>query len=286
MNSTLALASLSMLAFAGNSLLCRLVLGGQQLDATSFTGIRLLSGALTLYLLFRIRNQHSGEKIGKRNLAGSFALFGYAAAFSFAYTQLDTGLGALVLFGVVQIGLITLSLINGEKASSRFFLGLALAMGGLIYLLLPQENTAKEVSVTGFSLMTIAGLSWAAYTWIGRGSKDAFADTTFNFLGSLPWVGLLCLYWLIESPNLSLEGALWACAAGIVTSGMGYALWYAVLPRLDGFSSASMQLTVPIIAAAMGWLFLDEAITTTLILSSVAVLGGVGLVIWDRQHSN
>lgn len=283
MTKTILLTSLALLAFAGNSVLCRLALNDGVIDAASFTTIRLVSGILFLLLLVVISNK------GKLNIkngswSSAFYLFLYALAFSYAYITLDTGTGALILFGTVQVTMIVIGFLKGNKLLLVEWVGLLVAFLGLIFLLLPG---ASAPSLIGFVLMVFSGIGWGLYTLAGKGSKTPLIDTTNNFLRTLPFITvflLLVIFSGSETFQISQQGILLAIISGAVTSGLGYAIWYSALPNLSGTQAAILQLAVPIIAAFGGVLFSSEAITQQLIISSVLVLGGVLVVIVGKQY--
>jgi drug/metabolite transporter (DMT)-like permease len=269
---TLLLTALAMLAFAGNSLLCRLALRDTGIDAASFTAVRLLAGALSLWLLLRL-----GAKRGRLggSWSGAVALFVYAAGFSFAYLQLDTGVGALLLFGAVQLGMLLYGLWRGERLGPWASLGLLLALAGLVALLLPGANAPAPGSA---ALMLLAGLAWAVYSLLGRGSADPLAATAGNFLRAVPLALLLGLL-LLAQREPDPQGLAYALLSGALTSGLGYAVWYSALRGLGALQAATVQLSVPILAALAGALLLGEALTLRLSLASLAVLGGITLVL-------
>ncbi|WP_372866241.1 EamA family transporter [Pseudomonas sp.] len=274
---TLLLTALAMLAFAGNSLLCRLALKDTEIDAASFTSLRIASGAFTLWLLLRLRP-------GNGALAGSWfgaaALFAYAAAFSFAYISLDAGVGALLLFGAVQISMLLWGFYQGERFSRLTSAGLLLAFAGLLALLLPG---ASAPALGGALLMLLAGAAWGAYSLLGRGIGDPLAATAGNFLRATP-LALLTSALLLSRANWDGPGLLYALLSGALTSGIGYAVWYTALRGLKAFQAATVQLSVPIIAALAGSLLLDEALSLRLLLSSLAVLGGIAVVLSAKQR--
>ncbi|WP_300654362.1 DMT family transporter [Pseudomonas sp.] len=274
---TLLLTALAMLAFAGNSLLCRLALKDTEIDAASFTSLRIASGAFTLWLLLRLRP-------GNGALAGSWfgaaALFAYAAAFSFAYISLDAGVGALLLFGAVQISMLLWGFYRGERFSRLTGAGLLLAFTGLLALLLPG---ASAPALGGALLMLLAGAAWGAYSLLGRGVGDPLAATAGNFLRATP-LALLTSALLLSRANWDGPGLLYALLSGALTSGIGYAVWYTALRGLKAFQAATVQLSVPIIAALAGSLLLDEALSLRLVLSSLAVLGGIAVVLSAKQR--
>ena len=274
----LLLTCLAMLAFAGNSLLCRLALRETEIDAASFTAIRLLAGALTLWLLLKLRQ--TGQPIAG-NWPGALALFTYAAAFSFAYLQLDTGVGALLLFGAVQLSMLLWGLLRGERLGLGTSLGTALATAGLLALLLPGASAPPLLAAL---LMLLAGVAWGAYSLLGRGQGDPLAVTTGNFLRAAPLAVLLALV-LLSQLNWDGPGLFYAVLSGALTSGVGYAIWYSALPGLRASQAATVQLSVPILAALAGSLLLSEALSLRLTLSAVAVLGGIALVLGSRQRA-
>ncbi len=283
---TLFLSVLAMLAFAGNSVLCRMALAEQEIDPVSFTAIRLLSGALALWLLVRLtRNDFVDERPKKKRLFAALMLFVYALFFSLAYIGLDTASGALVLFGVVQLGLITVSIQRGHAPNAIEWLGIVLACAGLAYLLLPQVNSP---SMLGMVMMAIAGLAWAAYTLIGQGSTQALGDTAYNFVLTIPFViAVVVISALLGfETELSFKGIILALASGIVTSGLGYAIWYAALPSLSTTIAAVMQLSVPIIAAVFGILLINEIPSVSLLISGATILMGILVVIFAKSRSS
>lgn len=273
---TLLLTALAMLAFAGNSLLCRLALATTAIDPASFTAIRITAGALALALIVRLRN-HS-TPLG--DWPSGIALFVYAAAFSFAYVTLPAAAGALLLFGSVQATMIGHGLASGERPGTWQMAGLAAAFAGLAGLLLPGLSAPP---LPGSLLMIAAGCAWGVYSLRGRGGGDATCETAGNFLRASALaggLGLLMLPWA----SVDRAGVVYAVASGALASGMGYAVWYTALRGLAATSAASVQLSVPVIAAVGGILLLGEPLTVRLVLCSTAVLGGIGLVIVAGQR--
>jgi drug/metabolite transporter (DMT)-like permease len=277
--STVLLTAAAMIAFAANSLLCRMALGAQLIDAASFTAVRLVCGALFLALLVVIR--HRSVFSSRADAIAVGALFGYAIAFSFAYLGLSAGTGALILFGAVQITMIGAGLINRERLSPLGWGGLVLACTGLVALLAPGV-TAPPIS--NALLMAIAGIAWGIYSLRGRKAPDPLRATATNFLWSVP-LALLSVPTFAHPPVVSGEGLALAAASGAIASGLGYVIWYAALVRLPAIAAASVQLSVPVIAALGGVLFLGEHAGLRLLLSSLAVLGGIALVLRSRQLS-
>lgn len=268
----LLLTALAMLAFAGNSLLCRLALNHTAIDAASFTGIRLVAGALVLWLLLRLGRP---PLAATGNWRAATALFVYAAAFSYAYLKLDAGSGALLLFGAVQLCMVLVGLLRGERLNLPQALGFVLATGGLVALLLPG---ASAPPLAGALLMLLAGFAWGVYTLLGREAGPPLAATAGNFLRSLPFALLLTLPFASDL-RVDVPGLLYALLSGGLTSGVGYAVWYSALAGLGALQAASVQLSVPVIAALGGALLLGESISLRLALVSVTVLGGIALVL-------
>ena len=261
---TLLLTVLAMLAFAGNSLLCRAALKDTAIDAVSFTALRLFSGALMLAVLLHLRRRPATPARG--GWRGAAALFVYAAAFSYAYVQLDAGTGALLLFGAVQVTLLLAGLLRGERLGGQALLGFLLALGGLL---------------GGALLMLLSGLAWGLYTLLGRGGGDPLAVSAGNFLRALAFAALLLLAF---HGQLRLDGAglAYALLSGALASGLGYAVWYSALPGLTAIQGASVQLSVPVLAALCGALLLGEPLAPRLPPATLAVLGGIALILAPR----
>ena len=270
------LTTLAMLAFAANSLLCRVALKETGIDAASFTAIRIASGALMLWLIVLIRGGGIG---GHGSWLSAFALFAYAAAFSYAYVSLPAAVGALLLFGAVQATMIGYGVARGERFNPRQTVGLALACGGLVGLLLPGLSAPP---LAGATLMIAAGVAWGVYSLRGRGGSNATALTAGNFIRALPFAAALSLA-MLSHTTLDSAGIGYAIASGALASALGYAIWYTALPGLRATNAATVQLSVPVIATLGGAVFLDEAITTRLVLASITVLGGIALVISGRR---
>ena len=272
------LTSLTMMAFAGNSLLCRMALAETTIDAASFTTIRIASGALTLALLVLA----SG---GLRSMGGNWlsalALFAYAGGFSFAYTSLSAATGALLLFGAVQCTMISYGLFCGERLNLPQSMGVLVALGGLVGLLLPGLSAPPLV---GAALMILAGVAWGVYSLRGRGASDALKETAGNFARAIPFALAVSVLGL-EGLEFDPSGVGLAILSGAVTSGLGYAIWYTVLPSLSAATAATVQLSVPVLAALGGVAFLSEPITLRLALASVAILGGVAVFIRSKGRA-
>ena len=271
------LTSLAMIAFASNSLLCRLALKQTSIDAASFTTIRLISGAVMLWLVVRVSR---GTQTGGGNWLSALALFSYAAGFSFAYVSLPAATGALLLFGAVQATMLSHGIWKGERLLKLQLVGLLLAFGGLVGLLLPGLSAPP---LYGSLLMLGAGVAWGVYSLRGKGAGDATKVTAGNFLRAVPIAAVLSVL-MLHGISLDTAGFWYAVASGALASGMGYAIWYTALPALKSTHAATVQLSVPVIAAVGGIVFLGEPITPRLILASIAILGGIALVIFENRR--
>lgn len=274
---TVALTALAMLAFAANSLLCRMALGSEAIDATSFTVVRIASGASVLLLLVARRSSSTpGDWLA------TLGLFVYMICFSFAYLSLSAGTGALILFGAVQVTMFAAGLRAGETFRSSGWAGLAIAVAGLVYLVSPGVTAPP---FAGAVLMSVAGVAWGLYSLRGRGVVNPLGVTAANFLRAVPLAALASLPFLGDL-RVSVPGLALAVASGALASGLGYAVWYAALPRLKATYAATVQLSVPVIAAVGGVALLSEEPTLRLFVSSVAVLGGIALVLGQRHRAH
>ena len=273
------LTSLAMIAFAGNSLLCRAALKHTGIDAASFTSIRLISGALMLWLVVRMRG---GTTSGSGNWLSALALFVYAALLSYAYASLPTAMGALLLFGAVQATMIAHGIRAGERLLKLQLVGLVLAFAGLVGLLLPGLSAPP---LSGSLLMLGSGVAWGVYSLRGKGAGDPTRVTAGNFLRAVPIAAVLSVL-MYDQTSLDSAGFWYAVASGALTSGIGYAIWYTALPALQATKAATVQLSVPVVAAAGGTVFLGEPLTLRLVLSSIAILGGIAMVILEKQHAH
>ncbi len=278
-----------MIAFASNSLLCRLALKQTGIDAATFTLVRIFSGAVALWLIIEFRRrlivERTASPLVERSLqikwsdAGNWlsalALFAYAAAFSFAYVSLSAGTGALLLFGAVQATMIFWGLRKGERLHARQLVGLALALIGLVALLFPGLSAPP---LSGSILMLSAGVAWGIYSLRGKQSGNAVAATAGNFLRAVPFAAIVSIV-LIPWTHLDSLGLGYAMLSGAIASGMGYVIWYTALSGLRATSAATVQLSVPVLAATGGILLLGEPITLRYLCASIAVLGGIALVV-------
>ena len=274
--TVVALTALALIAFAGNSLLCRLALTRTDIDAATFTSVRIVSGALVLALLVRMRTPAT-PRAGSWSSAA--ALFAYAAGFSFAYEHLTAGTGALLLFGAVQATMISVGVLRGERLRQLQSAGLLLAYVGLTGLVLPGLAAPPLVSAL---LMLVAGVAWGIYSLRAKGSGDPTSATAGNFLRAVPMALGVSLVSL-QSQETDSAGVMYAIASGALASGLGYAVWYTALRDLRATTAATVQLSVPVLAAAGGVLLLHEALTARLVLAGAAILGGVALVVLTRR---
>lgn len=273
------LTCIALIAFAANSVLARLALGNNMIDASGFTSIRLLTGAIVLFTIIQFRKNKTKSST-KGSWFSGFMLFIYAIAFSYAYLSLDTGTGALILFGAVQITMILISIYNGNRLHFTEWLGVIIAFTGFIYLILPGVNTPSTI---GFILMSLAGIAWGFYTIKGRASKNPSMDTAHNFIKTIPFVFVLLLI-TFDKENYSFEGIVLAIISGGITSGIGYTIWYMALKGLTSIQAAVVQLLVPVIAAFGGVLFIAETITQRLTIASLLILGGVLIVVLGKKY--
>lgn len=276
---TISFTLLALIAFAANSVFCRYALETGAIDASSFTCIRLASGAIVLLMIISLRRQDQSERSKGSWLAG-FMLFTYACTFSFAYTILDASMGALILFGVVQISMITISTLSGNQLHFTEWLGVLIAFVGFVYLVFPGLTAPP---LFGVLLMGLSGVAWAIYSAKGQQSSQALMDTAYNFLRTLPFVGLLVLL-TYETAHFNNMGVTLAILSGALTSAIGYITWYRALRDLSSTQAAVVQLLVPIITAIGAVLFLSELISTRLIVASALILGGVSCVTLGRYY--
>lgn len=267
--------ALAMLAFAGNSVLCRLALADGSIDALSFTWIRLVSGAAILAVLVWMRR---GALRGAGNWVSALALLAYAAGFSWAYLHLTAAAGALLLFGAVQATMMGAALYQGERFSAPQTVGVLIAATGLLALLLPGWQAPPLLAAV---VMGLAGVAWGVYSLRGRGVPDPLRQTAGNFLraAAIALMAALASGFAVQAQPI---GVVYALASGALTSGLGYALWYLVLPGLSSSTSAMVQLSVPVLAAIGGVALLAEPLSLRLTLSGLAVLGGIALFIRRR----
>ena len=268
--------TLTMLAFAGNSLLNRFAVAEAAMDPASFALLRVLAGAAVLAVLVGLRNARAGRAllppVSRAALPGVIGLSTYLAGFSLAYLGLGAGAGALILFGTVQITMFAGAVLRGQVLAPLRLLGAGIAFAGLLTLLWPG---ADPLALTPTIAMVSAGVGWGIYSLAGGNSADALAGTSVNFVLAAPVMALV--WWATGAAPLGGPGLALAVLSGAVTSGLGYALWYSVLPPLGAQRAAVAQLSVPLIAAAGGLVWLGEVVGLTFVLASALVLGGVGL---------
>ena len=269
----------ALVSFALNSILCRMALGNGEADASSFTTVRLISGAIALAILVSATNkQQNVVKAG--NWASAFFLFAYAICFSFAYLGLTAATGALILFGFVQFTMIAVSIISREHPGKLEWIGLIIAFSGLVYLVFPGLSSPPILSA---GLMAAAGISWGFYTLRGKGSTDPLGDTAGNFFRSVP-MAVIAAVPFISSAHLSARGAVLAVLSGAIASGIGYTVWYAALKHHTATRAAVLQLSVPMIAAVGGAMFIGEKMTMRLLIAAALILGGIAVVIAGRKR--
>jgi drug/metabolite transporter (DMT)-like permease len=292
----------AMIAFAGNSLLCRFALKQTGIDAASFTSIRVFSGATALWLIIMIRRRLMVDRttspfvdmsfdssLVTRHLSlrqmgnwlSALALFAYAAAFSFAYNSLSAGTGALLLFGAVQATMILWGVGKGERLHARQLVGLALALSGLIVLLFPGLSAPP---VSGAILMLGAGVAWGIYSLRGKAVGDPASATAGNFLRAVPFALMLSII-MLPGARLDSAGIGYAVLSGAIASGLGYVIWYTALPGLKAASAATVQLSVPVLTATGGIMLLGESLTPRFLIASIAVLSGIALVVLEKRSA-
>ena len=272
------LTALTLVAFAANSLLCRMALGGSLIDPVSFTTIRLLSGVIILIPVSQLLSESPSALESKGSWGSGFALFLYAASFSLAYVSLDTGIGALILFGSVQATMIGAVLRSGERPLPAQWLGLAIALCGLVYLVWPGFTAPNPL---GALLMSVSGIAWGIYSVRGKDVAAPISSTTGNFVRAAPWAGAVSAI-ALSRIHVEAAGVLLALVSGMLTSGLGYVLWYSVLRRITTTQAAIVQLLVPILAAFGGVAFLAEQVSVRLAVASILILGGVGMAVLKR----
>lgn len=265
------LTVLAMIAFAANSVLCRISLGNDLIDAASFTTIRLVSGTICLLVIVISRNGQL--RLGAPRWAPILALFAYMACFSFAYQSLSAGTGALLLFGFVQLTMISVAIYKGERLPLRAWGGLLLALAGLVYLVLPGVAAPDPLYCV---LMALAGFAWGAYSLLGNQGDDATISTATNFLYAAPLAILVSLFYS-SSLSITWQGCLLAAASGAIASGIGYAIWYTVLKEIKASSAAIVQLSVPALATLGGALLLAEPLNLRIVLATTLTIGGIAL---------
>jgi drug/metabolite transporter (DMT)-like permease len=271
---TVVYATLALLAFAANSILCRLALRDATIDPATFSSVRLVSGAAMLLMVMSwARGDIGGGTV--TSWASPAMLFLYAVPFSFAYTRLSAGTGALILFGAVQVTMLLSAARSGETLRRTQWLGVLIALVGLVYLVLPGL-TAPPPSAA--ALMGIAGVSWGIYTLRGRGMANPLAQTTINFVRAVPLAIIVSIF-AAQRMFVTPRGVLLAVASGAVTSGLGYTVWYLALRGLTATRAAVLQLAVPVLAAAGGAVFLMEPVSLRLAVSALLVIGGIALTL-------
>jgi drug/metabolite transporter (DMT)-like permease len=274
---------LAMIAFASNSLLCRAALKQTTIDAATFTFVRVFSGAAALWLIVEMRHAFgpADNRCIHGNWLSALALFAYAAAFSFAYVDLSAGTGALLLFGAVQATMILWGLYKGERLDAIQIAGFVVAVTGLIILVFPSLSAPPLI---GSILMLGAGVAWGIYSLRGKREENPASVTAGNFVRAVPFaavVSIVSVRWL----HVDLAGVCYAIISGAITSGLGYVIWYSALQGLKAASAATVQLSVPVLAATGGILLLGEPLTLRYLLASIAILGGIALVVLEKNRA-
>ncbi|WP_425667407.1 DMT family transporter [Vibrio tubiashii] len=279
---TISLLIVALIAFAANSFFCRLALANHAIDPGSFTWLRLVSGAVTLLLIQSWRGQMSYRFFtDKHSWWSGISLFGYAVCFSYAYTQLSTGTGALILFGMVQLTLVVFHVVSGNRLSATEMLGIGVALSGFTVLMLPS---AEAPSLSAAALMLVSGVCWGIFTLLGRQNSVASVSITQGFmLASV--LAFAASPLLVSIETITADGVLWALLSGVFASGFGYILWYQVVKHISVLQASVSQLAVPVIAFAAGSLGLGESITLTAVISSLLVLGGIALIFTARAKN-
>lgn len=276
--STFALTTATMIAFAANSLLCRAAVRDGAIDAVSFTAIRFLSGTLVLAAIAQARRSDDPGRDGSWSAA--IALGGYAIAFSLAYLRLGAGTGALLQFGSTQFTMIGGGLVHGERPSLRQWLGLAVAGAGMVVINLPSLDAPP---LGDAALMIAAGVGWGLYSLSGRGAKRPVLATAGNFVRCLPFTAAYGVIAIAATAQVTARGAVLAATSGVITSGLGYCVWYAVLPSLGAARGAIVQLSIPVIAAVGGIVLLHEPLRRDVAIGGAIILGGLALALWQRR---
>ncbi|NOI79771.1 DMT family transporter [Vibrio tubiashii] len=279
---TISLLVVALIAFAANSFFCRLALANHAIDPGSFTWLRLVSGAATLLLIQSWRGQMSYRFFAdKHSWWSGISLFGYAVCFSYAYTQLSTGTGALILFGMVQLTLVVFHVVSGNRLSAKEMLGIGVALSGFTVLMLPS---AEAPSLSAAALMLVSGVCWGIFTLLGRQNSVASVSITQGFmLASV--LAFAASPLLVSIETVTADGVLWALLSGVFASGFGYILWYQVVKHISVLQASVSQLAVPVIAFAAGSIGLGESITLIAVISSLLVLGGIALIFTARTKN-
>ena len=268
----------ALIAFAFNSILCRMALGSGEADAASFTGVRLASGAMMLALIAASSGK-TKKAIKSGHWASAFFLFLYAIAFSFAYLGLTAGTGALILFGSVQMTIVGVALAKGDRPRAFEWVGLVAAFGGLVYLVFPGLSSPPLMASI---LMSSAGIAWGFYTIRGKGSNDPLADTAGNFLRSVPMIVVVAMV-ILPQLEITLRGFILAVLSGALASGLGYTVWYAALKHHTPTRTAVLQLSVPVLVAILGMVLLGEAATARLYIAGTLILGGIAMTVVRKK---
>ena len=275
----ISLVFISLLFLSANSILCRMAISTQNIDAFSFTILRIFSGAILLLIIYFYKNRTLNFDM-KKNWLSSFMLFLYAICFSYSYVNMFAGIGTLILFAVVQLSMILIAIFYKESFSINKILGIIVAFAGLVYLLYPKEDFS--ISFFHAFLMIISGIAWAIYTVIGKSSTNALFNTTDNFFKASIFVVLFTIFF-IDSLKLDFYTSILAISSGAITSALGYLIWYEILPKMQIITASILQLIVPVLAIFLSVIILDEVLSFELLISTFVILFGIFIALFRKK---
>ena len=275
----ISLVFISLLFLSANSILCRMAISTQNIDAFSFTILRIFSGAILLLIIYFYKNRTLNFDM-KKNWLSSFMLFLYAICFSYSYVNMFAGIGTLILFAVVQLSMILIAIFYKESFSINKILGIIVAFAGLVYLLYPKEDFS--ISFFHAFLMIISGIAWAIYTVIGKSSTNALLNTTDNFFKASIFVVLFTIFF-IDSLKLDFYTSILAISSGVITSALGYLIWYEILPKMQIITASVLQLIVPVLAIFLSVIILDEVLSFELLISTFIILFGIFIALFRKK---
>ena len=275
----ISLVFISLLFLSANSILCRMAISTQNIDAFSFTILRIFSGAILLLIIYFYKNRTLNFDM-KKNWLSSFMLFLYAICFSYSYVNMFAGIGTLILFAVVQLSMILIAIFYKESFSINKILGIIVAFAGLVYLLYPKEDFS--ISFFHAFLMIISGIAWAIYTVIGKSSTNALLNTTDNFFKAFIFVVLFTIFF-IDSLKLDFYTSILAISSGAITSALGYLIWYEILPKMQIITASVLQLIVPVLAIFLSVIILDEVLSFELLISTFVILFGIFIALFRKK---
>ena len=273
------LVFISLLFLSANSILCRMAISTQNIDAFSFTFLRIFSGTILLLIIYFYKNKTLNFDM-KKNWLSSFMLFLYAICFSYSYVNMFAGIGTLILFAVVQLSMILIAIFYKESFSINKILGIIVAFAGLVYLLYPKEDFS--ISFFHAFLMIISGIAWAIYTVIGKSSTNALLNTTDNFFKASIFVVLFTIFF-IDSLKLDFYTSILAISSGAITSALGYLIWYEILPKMQIITASVLQLIVPVLAIFLSVIILDEVLSFELLISTFVILFGIFIALFRKK---